>query len=123
MLGRVLLVDDDEFARGFVRAVLERAGFEVHEFEDVAKAISSASLLDPAVVITDWNLPDGDGGELARRLHQRVADLPVILITGDAHKIEECVSEELLREFTTILHKPFPPSAIEKAIHEAIGQG
>jgi DNA-binding response OmpR family regulator len=115
----VLLVDDDEFARSFVRTVLERAGFEVHEAEDVAGALSTARTTNPYAVITDWNLPDGNGGALARTLHLDESKLPVILITGEAAGTEPMV-DEACSEFSAILHKPFAPSALEKAIQAAI---
>jgi DNA-binding NtrC family response regulator len=115
----VLLVDDDEFARGFVRTVLERAGYEVHEAEDVAAALAAARTAFPHVVVTDWNLPDGNGGALARALHVDESNLPVILITGEAPGVEPLM-DEASGEFSAILHKPFAPSVLEKAIHSAI---
>ena len=115
----VLLVDDDEFARSFVRTVLERAGFEVHEAEDVAAALSTARSANPRAVVTDWNLPDGNGGVLARSLHSDESNLPVILITGEAEGAEPLV-EQASGEFTAILYKPFSPSVLEQAIHAAI---
>jgi DNA-binding response OmpR family regulator len=118
MSARVLLVDDDEFARAFARTVLVRAGFEVIEADNVASAIASASSINPAAVVTDWNLPDGDGGTLARSLHQISAVLPVILVTGDTAEIES--QPAIALKFDTILTKPFTPSALEHAIHKAL---
>jgi two-component system chemotaxis response regulator CheY len=118
MPSRVLLVDDDEFARAFARTVLERAGFEVVEAEDVASAIATASESDPAAVVTDWHLPDGDGGTLARNLHHLRAMLPVIVVTGDIAGIES--HPEIAPRFAGVLSKPYVPSALEKAIREAL---
>jgi DNA-binding NtrC family response regulator len=115
----VLLVDDDEFARTFVRTVLERAGYEVHEAEDIAAALAAARITIPRAVVTDWNLPDGNGGSLARTLHVDESGLPIILITGEAPGAESLV-EEVSGEFSAILHKPFAPSVLEKAIYSAI---
>jgi DNA-binding response OmpR family regulator len=111
---QVLLVDDDEFARSFARTVLERAGFEVHEAEDIAAALATAESLHPTAVVTDWNLPDGNGGHLARSLHATSEQLPVILVTGSDTDSDS--EEEAIREFVSILHKPYSPSALEKAI-------
>jgi DNA-binding response OmpR family regulator len=116
---RILLVDDDEFARNFVRVVLERSGFEVHEAQDVAAAMLSAKSLDLDAVVTDWNLPDGNGRVLARHLHEKSAELPVILITGDVVGAD-VLGSELESEFTAILHKPFSPSALERAVRVAM---
>jgi DNA-binding response OmpR family regulator len=118
MIRGVLLVDDDEFARGFARTVLERAGYEVHEAEDVATALVSADSFLPVAVVTDWRLPDGDGIELAQRIRERLDDLPVILMTGDSSVFDP--PESSMAVFSKVLHKPFPPSALERAIREAV---
>jgi DNA-binding NtrC family response regulator len=117
----VLLVDDDEFARGYARTVLERAGFAVHEAKDVASAIRAASASPPTAVVTDWNLPDGDGGALARRLHTDIDCLPVILITGDG-AMAVPLPEIALHDFATVLYKPYPPSALARAVRAAVAR-
>jgi len=118
MSARVLLVDDDEFARGFARTVLERAGYEVVEADDVASAMESASTANPVAVVTDWNLPDGDGGTLARNLHHLRAMIPVIVVTGDTAGIDS--QPDIAPSFAGVLVKPYVPSALEKAIREAL---
>lgn len=117
----VLLVDDDEFARGFVRLVLERAGFDVHEAEDVATALSAARASRIQAVVTDWNLPDGNGGMLARTLHANASTLPIILITGEGPGCEPMVAEAS-DQFSAILHKPFSPSLLAAALQIAVNQ-
>jgi CheY-like chemotaxis protein len=119
MRSAILLVDDDEFARCFARTVLERAGYRVYEADAIASALAVASSLTPVAVVTDWNLPDGNGGDLARILHEDSEALPVVLITGDA---AELLPRELIDEFTSIVHKPFSPSALERSVRTAIQQ-
>ena len=118
MRSQVLLVDDDEFARGFARAVIERAGFDVIEAENVAEG-SAVDWRSLTAVVTDWNLPDGHGGELARSFHVRSEKLPIILVTGDAASPGD-IPDGMGREFVAILRKPYPPSALERAIRSAI---
>jgi len=115
----VLLVDDDEFARGFARTVLQRAGYAVVEVEDVCSALASAAASEPSVVVTDWNLPDGDGGSLARTLHATITDLPVILITGDAEASSQS-TDDIGSPFVNIISKPFSPSALTKAMRDVL---
>jgi DNA-binding response OmpR family regulator len=116
----VLLVDDDEFARGFARAVLLRAGFDVYDADGVAAAVAAASSLKPTVVVTDWHLPDGSGGELVQQLKSIGSLAPVILITGDASQ-SDVLHASGHREFAAILGKPFSPSALEQAVRVAVG--
>ena len=122
MVSLILLVDDDEFARGFARAVLERAGWAVHEAETVAMATSAAESLQLAAAVTDWHLPDGDGAELARRLHEKSPRLPMILITADPLALDS-VRDEASSEFSSVLRKPFSPSALVEAIRAALSGG
>lgn len=123
MLPLVLLVDDDEFARGFARTVLERAGWAVHEAETVAMAMSIAASLPFAVAVTDWHLPDGDGAELARRLHEKSPRLPVVLISADTLALDSIRDEAAAGEFSSILRKPFSPSVLVEAIRAALSGG
>jgi DNA-binding NtrC family response regulator len=121
MRSPILLVDDDEFARCFARTVLERAGYQVHEAGDIAGALAVAGALTPVAVVTDWNLPDGNGGELARILHEISEALPIVLITGEPDAAE-LLPRESIDEFTSIVHKPFSPSALERSVRAAIQQ-
>ena len=117
----ILLVDDDDFARGFARTVLERSGFAVHEADDVASALRAADAYPPSAVVTDWNLPDGDGGVLTRKLRGRAALLPVILITGDSAGTANS-SDGARCDFNVVLQKLFLPSALERAIRSAMAR-
>jgi DNA-binding NtrC family response regulator len=121
MRSKILLVDDDEFARCFARAVLERAGYHVHEADGMASALAVAGSMTPVAVVTDWNLPDGNGGDLARILHEESEALPIILITGEAGAAD-LLPRESIDEFTSIVHKPFSPSALERSVRTAIQQ-
>jgi CheY-like chemotaxis protein len=113
----ILLVDDDEFARCFTRTVLERAGYQVQEADDIAGALAVVGAVTPAAVVTDWNLPDGNGADLARILHETFESLPAVLVTGDLEAAEQPASVD---EFTSIISKPFSPSVLEKALRTAI---
>ena len=53
-------------------------GYQVRDVGDVASALIAVESFQPSVVVTDWNLPDGNGGGLARQLRQQSRDLPII---------------------------------------------
>ena len=115
----ILLVDDDEFAQNFVRAVLQRAGFQVSCAEDVGTALECHEHGQFDVVITDWNLPDGTGGQLLDSLKSRNDTLPVILITGETQENPAQLKDQPHR-FEAILHKPFSPRILETTVRESI---
>jgi serine/threonine protein kinase len=81
--GRVLVVDDnDELRRGF-RRILRAAGHEVVEASNGREATELAVAGRFDAVLSDVRMPDMDGVELLRRLHEGDPDLPVLLISGD----------------------------------------
>jgi CheY-like chemotaxis protein len=81
--GRVLVVDDnDELRRGF-RRILRAAGHEVVEASNGQEATELAVAGRFDAVLSDVRMPDMDGVELLRRLHEGDPDLPVLLISGD----------------------------------------
>jgi DNA-binding response OmpR family regulator len=69
----VVMVDDDEDLRMIIRDVLEGAGYEVIECEDLATAFALLAGLVPDVVLLDQDLPDGSGLDVARWMRGRVA--------------------------------------------------
>ncbi len=81
-LGRVLLVDDDpELRRAFGRYFRTR-GYVITQAANGREAVKLTSGGEFDVVVTDVRMPDMDGVELLRALHERDADLPVLLISG-----------------------------------------
>jgi signal transduction histidine kinase len=80
---RVLVVDDEPNVLATLQPILAREGFDVHVAKDEAsarRAVESNGAYD--VVITDLRLGDGDGLSVARHVHEREGDTPVIVLTG-----------------------------------------
>jgi CheY-like chemotaxis protein len=85
MTRSVLVVDDDPEFRELARRLLAASGLTVvGEADSVAAALAAAVQLKPSAVLTDVELPDGDGLTLAREL----AGLPwrpnIVLTSIDA---------------------------------------
>jgi putative two-component system response regulator len=80
----VLVVDDEEPIRAFLRRLLEREGFAVREAADGTAALATIAASPPDVVLLDVNLPGPNGFEVCRRLRLDVASrlLPIIIVTG-----------------------------------------
>ena len=64
----ILLVEDEEATRLFVRVLLERMGHTVREADSTAAALKHAQKQKFDLVLLDLGLPDGDGHELAAAL-------------------------------------------------------
>jgi DNA-binding NarL/FixJ family response regulator len=82
---RVLVVDDERLFAELMRVALSSAdGIEVAGVvHDMATAIAEAPALRPAVVLSDYHLPDGTGADIARALRRSLPDVSVLILTGD----------------------------------------
>ena len=82
----VLLVDSDNRSLRVLEVSLKKAGFQVQTAETAAGALQSALSAPPDLVVTDTQLPDYDGFELARRLKAEptTADTLLIFLSQDS---------------------------------------
>ncbi len=80
---RVLVADDHAIVRQGLRDVLEaQGGLQIAgEAENGAQAVERALELRPDVVLMDLQMPDVDGLDGLRLLHEKMPDLPVIVLT------------------------------------------
>lgn len=86
----VLVVEDDARLRALVQEALETAGHRVTAVANGGDGLAAALDGEIDLVLLDLNLPDVDGMEVARRLHEDGAP-PIIMLTarGDvASRIE-----------------------------------
>lgn len=78
----VLVIDDDEQVRGFLRAVLDEAGWEVSEANSAECAFELLHEQDWSLVLCDVLLGDANGFSVLRRFKQELPDTQVVLMTG-----------------------------------------
>lgn len=82
---RILVVDDDALTRRSLRAMLERAYYQVETAEGGVEALEVLSSYKPDLVLLDIQMPDMDGLEVCRQIRERPNGdlLPIIFLTGD----------------------------------------
>jgi PAS domain S-box-containing protein len=81
---RVLYVDDDEVMVLMVQRLLQRAGYAVTACTGALQALRLLAA-DPRrfdVVVSDYNMPDLSGLDLAQEVHRLRPELPVIISSG-----------------------------------------
>ena len=81
---RILLAEDDEDMRRFLVKALERAGYQVIDFDNGASAFERLREEPFSLLLTDIVMTEMDGIELARRATEIDPDLKVMFITGFA---------------------------------------
>jgi two-component system KDP operon response regulator KdpE len=79
--GAVLVIDDEEHIRRFVRTGFELEGYAVREAKDASAGLRSAALEPPDLIILDLCLPDMHGTEVLARVRAR-SNVPVIALSG-----------------------------------------
>jgi signal transduction histidine kinase/CheY-like chemotaxis protein len=84
--GKVLIVDDAIDSLISIKMLMERSGYEVETANSVPKAIEAAHRFDPDILVSDLAMPDQDGYDLLRVLHNdpKFSSLPAIALTGFA---------------------------------------
>lgn len=80
----VLLVDDDEAMRDTLAELLRMDGIETITAGRVDEARKLVAIHTPAVVVVDYQLPDGTGIDLAQDVKAHDPEIPVLLLTGYA---------------------------------------
>jgi EAL domain-containing protein (putative c-di-GMP-specific phosphodiesterase class I)/CheY-like chemotaxis protein len=85
VLGRVLVVDDDEAIRRVCARVLGSEGWEVTLAANGRAALESLETAKQPFdcVLSDVTMPEVDGFELVQAVRKRDDDIPVLLMTGD----------------------------------------
>lgn len=84
---RILVLDDDEDILFVVERILTDAGFHVYSTVNSEGIIELAAKISPALILLDYMLADGDGGEVCRMLksHHSLGNIPVIMFSAYAN--------------------------------------
>jgi len=79
---KVWIVDDDSSIRWVLARALRADGFDVRDFEDAESAIKALDKELPEVLMTDIRMPGISGLELAKHVHKKHTNIPVIVMTA-----------------------------------------
>jgi two-component system KDP operon response regulator KdpE len=77
---RVLVVDDENAIRRYLRTALTAQGFAVYEAASGQEALNAVVADRPDIIILDLGLPDVDGIEVTRRLREW-SQIPIIILS------------------------------------------
>ena len=115
----VLLVEDEEPVRTFVKRALELLGYSVSERSDSGKALADLEAgLAADVLITDMIMPGMAGTKLAERARALRPDLRVLYISGYAD--HSLVRQALSDKGAQFLQKPFSPAQLAVMVRQVL---
>ena len=119
---KVLLVEDDESVRRFVRTVLENAGYTVIAADSGMAAMEKLSSLSthPDLLLTDVIMPGMDGRVLAEEVARRLPGIRLMFMSGyadlgGAHPVPRLSDPRLV-------HKPFSAAELLHKVREILDQ-
>ena len=119
-MARILLAEDDEAVRGFVRRALELDGHEVVAAADGGEALEILQGEDGCfdLLLSDIRMPVMDGIALALAAARDFAALRILLMTGYAEQRERAHGLEAV--IHDVVQKPFSLADIRRAVAEAL---
>jgi excisionase family DNA binding protein len=108
----VLIVDDDERLREYVRVNLEAEGYVVREAASAEEGLAALDEESPDLILLDVMMPKVDGWEMLQRVQEKhgVGAIPVIMFSGKVD--EESAAEATSRGAQGFIGKPFDPRAL-----------
>jgi DNA-binding NtrC family response regulator len=114
---RILVVDDERLVRWSLSERLRADGMEPVDAASSAEALEQASKgIDAAIL--DYQLPDGDGLSVLKRLRQIDPDMPVIMLT--AHTDVGIVVDAVKAGASDYVTKPFDVNDVALRLTRAI---
>jgi AmiR/NasT family two-component response regulator len=114
---RILIAEDETIIRLDLRAMLEKAGFDVcAEARDGEEAVMLARTLEPDLALLDVKMPKLDGIDAARRILEE-RPIPIVMVT--AYGEQELVSRAVEAGVFGYLVKPFRETDLMPAIATA----
>lgn len=107
----ILIVDDDDRMREYVKANLELEGYTVREAGSAEEGLEALEREPPDLILLDVMMPKVDGWEMLQRVQERhgVGTIPVVMFSG---KVDEGDAEAKARGARGFIGKPFDPAQL-----------
>ncbi|MCF0148082.1 MAG: response regulator transcription factor [Clostridium sp.] len=122
-MNKILLVEDEESIRGFLKINLQRSNFNVIEAETGEKGIELANKENPKIAILDVMLPGIDGFMVCNELRNRFPNMGIIMITAKGQDMDKIMGLEYGADDYIV--KPFNPLEVVlrvKALIRRLGE-
>jgi CheY-like chemotaxis protein len=111
----ILLVDDELAVLRSLKRQISSWGYAVVAVTTPSAALEACRTQTPCLIITDLLMPEMDGFELARKLHEEHGEAtpPLAVLTGDTQRPD---LHQHLDVVITILLKPTPPEYLREFV-------
>jgi CheY-like chemotaxis protein len=116
----VLVAEDESQLLRLVERLLVQAGYEVLSARDGDEALASIAAYGAriGIAVLDAAIAPRGAGEVVEALGRQSRGIGVVLTSGDA--LEGDLRQLMLDCDGIFLHKPFPPSALLRALEDSL---
>ncbi len=114
----IFLVDDDDFVRESLAALLEAYDFEVKAFASGQEYLAERNGHEDGCLLLDIHMPGMSGHDVLKKLRTQQNSTPAILITGRRDTAIEVQAKAL--GAVALLDKPVPYGALLAALRQAL---
>jgi excisionase family DNA binding protein len=116
----ILIVDDDDRLREFVRVNLEMEGYSVREASNAEEGLKALEDEPPDLILLDVMMPQVDGWEMLRRVQEQhgVGAIPVIMFSGKVD--EQSLKTAASRGAQGFIGKPFNPQQLIESTKQLV---
>ena len=113
----VLIVEDENAIRRFLRTALEADGMRVFEAETLQRGLIEAATRKPDLTILDLGLPDGDGNAFIREVRQW-SQMPIIVLSARTEEQDKIAALDAGAD--DYLSKPFVIGELQARLRVAM---
>lgn len=114
---RLLVVDDSDYARAQMTALLTQAGFTVvGEAASAEDALRQVRDKKPHLVLMDIVMPDVSGIQLTEKIITDYSNVGVIMVSSLTH--EQVVIESIAAGASDFINKPVTPQQVIEAVEK-----
>lgn len=107
---KILLVEDEESIRGFLKINLKRNNFHIIEAETGEEALRLAEIENPDIAILDIMLPGIDGFSVCKKLREKDQKIGIIMLTAKGQDMDKIMGFEYGADDYIV--KPFNPMEV-----------
>ena len=124
--------EDDPNIANTVKEYLEQKDFKVTIYDTLASIKQALEIHVPAMVLLDWNMPDGRGDYLCKWIRGTWKELPIIFLTvrgdscdivsgfqngADDYVVKPFEMKELIARINAVLRRTEIPNDTSKKLH------
>jgi HD-like signal output (HDOD) protein len=117
---RVLILEDDHWIADLLKQIVLslRPHAEIVCLGSVAEALADWQQQPSDLLISDWNLPDGEGTQLLKQVRQQNREVPLVMISGRTDR--NSVVEVRALGINAFISKPFQASRVAASLDKLL---